>query len=102
MQVLGSNQVGDLTSLCGIAEHYKRRKGIETFTTPPTTAQVFESYAMALDQASTGNGSFIALVCELLIVICAGFLVGFVVIAMFMPLIKLLNDLSIIVPGGLI
>jgi type II secretory pathway component PulF len=66
------------------------------------TAQAFESYAMALDQASTGNGSFVALVCELLIVISAGFLVGFVVIAMFMPLIKLLNNLAIIVPGGLI
>jgi hypothetical protein len=33
----------------------------------------------------------------MLIVVSAGLLVGFMVIALFMPLIKLLNDLAMIV-----
>ena len=61
------------------------------------TAQAFQSYASALEQAASGNGSFIAVLFQMLIVVSAGLLVGFMVIALFMPLIKLLNDLSMIV-----
>jgi type II secretory pathway component PulF len=61
------------------------------------TAQAFQSYASALEQAASGNGSFIAVLFQMLIVVSAGLLVGFMVIALFMPLIKLLNDLAMIV-----
>ena len=61
------------------------------------TAQAFQSYASALEQAASGNGSFIAVLFQMLIVISAGLLVGFMVISLFLPLIKLLNDLSLIV-----
>jgi hypothetical protein len=60
------------------------------------TAQAFQSYASALEQASSGNGSFIALIFEMLIVLVAGFFVGFIVLSMFLPLIKLLNDLAVV------
>jgi type II secretory pathway component PulF len=58
------------------------------------TAQAFLSYASALEQASSGNGSFLALVFEMFTVIVAGFLVGFVVLSLFLPLIRLLNALA--------
>lgn len=61
------------------------------------TAQAFQSYASALENASFGNGSFIAIIFEFFIVLTAGFVVGSVVIALFMPLIKLLNNLAIVV-----
>ncbi len=61
------------------------------------TSQAFQSYAAALEQASSGNGSFITLLFEICIVITSGMLIGFTVLALFMPLIKLLNDLAIIV-----
>lgn len=61
------------------------------------TSQAFQSFAAALEQASSGNGNFIALILEILILVFSATLVGFVVIALFMPLIKLLNDLSIVV-----
>jgi type IV pilus assembly protein PilC len=61
------------------------------------TAQAFQSYASALEQAASGNGSFIAVMFQMLVVISAGLIVGFMVIALFLPLIKLLNDLAMIV-----
>lgn len=61
------------------------------------TAQAFQSYASALEQAASGNGSFIAVLFQMLIVVSAGLLVGFMVIALFTPLISFLNDLAMIV-----
>ena len=61
------------------------------------TAQAFQNYATALEQASAGNGSSIAIIVEFLIVISSGCVVGLMVLSLFMPLIKLLNDLSMIV-----
>ena len=61
------------------------------------TAQAFQSYAAALEQASFGNGAFIALIVEIFVITSAGLMVGMMVISLFMPLIKLLNDLSIVV-----
>lgn len=61
------------------------------------TAQAFQSYASALEQAASGNGSFIAVLFQMLIVVSAGLLVGFMVISLFLPLIQLLNALSMIV-----
>lgn len=61
------------------------------------TAQAFQSYASALEQAASGNGSFIAVFFQMLVVISAGLIVGFMVIALFMPLIRLLNGLALIV-----
>lgn len=60
------------------------------------TAQAFQSYASALEQAASGNGSFIAVLFQMLVVVSGGLVVGFMVISLFMPLIKLLNDLSLI------
>ena len=61
------------------------------------TAQAFQSYAVALEQASDGNGSFIAVLFELFIVLMSGMFVAFVVLSCFLPLIKLLNNLSLCV-----
>jgi type II secretory pathway component PulF len=61
------------------------------------TAQAFQSYASALEQAASGNGSFIAVLFQMLVVISAGLIVGFMVIALFLPLISFFNDLSMIV-----
>ncbi len=60
------------------------------------TAQAFQHYASALEQASAGSGSFFAILVEMFIVMSAGLLVGLVVISLFMPLIRLLNDLSVV------
>lgn len=61
------------------------------------TSQAFQSYASALEQAASGNGAFIAVLFQMLIVVSAGLIVGFMVISLFLPLIRLLNDLSMIV-----
>jgi type II secretory pathway component PulF len=61
------------------------------------TAQAFQSYAVALEQASDGNGSLIAVLFELFIVLMSGMFVAFVVLSCFLPLIKLLNNLSLCV-----
>ncbi len=61
------------------------------------TSQAFQSYASALEQAASGNGAFIAVLFQMLIVVSSGLIVGFMVISLFLPLIRLLNDLSMIV-----
>jgi type II secretory pathway component PulF len=59
------------------------------------TSHAFQSYAAALEQASEGNGSFLAVLFELFIVLTSGTFVAIIVLACFLPLIKLLNDLSV-------
>lgn len=64
------------------------------------SAQAFESYAVLLEQAASGNAAILGIVVELLTIISASLIVGLFVVALFMPLIKLLNDLASLLPGG--
>lgn len=66
-------------------------------TSPPATngiAQNFQAIARMLEQASLGHGRFLGTVLQMLVTFLAGLVVGVVVISMFLPLIRLLNDLS--------
>lgn len=57
-------------------------------------ADNFSTLAQLLEQASHGQGRFVGLILQYVITLLAAIGVGTVVIAMFLPLIKLLNDLS--------
>lgn len=59
--------------------------------------QAFENYARALEQAASGNGWLFVVVLEMLTIVVAGGIVGMYLIAVFLPLIKLINDLSCVV-----
>jgi len=61
------------------------------------TAQSFMMFASSLEEASWGHGSILAVAAEVSAVVITGFLTGIFVISMFMPLIRLLNDLSVCV-----
>ncbi|MFO0979211.1 MAG: hypothetical protein U0996_22575 [Planctomycetaceae bacterium] len=67
-----------------------------TEETRQETAQVFSGVAAALEAACSGQGAFIGLFIEMFVISFSGMLLGLIVISLFMPLIKLLNDLSII------
>ena len=60
------------------------------------SAEAFATYATSLEQASSGQAAMLAVIVEVLCVVAAAFLIGLFVMAMFMPLIKLLNDLAVI------
>ena len=66
------------------------------------TAQSFMLFASSLEQASWGHGSILAVAFEILAVIVTVVVVSVLVISLFMPLIKLLNDLAVCVwmPGA--
>ncbi len=66
------------------------------------TAQSFILFASSLEQASWGHGSILAVAFEILAVIVTVVVVSVLVISLFMPLIKLLNDLAVCVwmPGA--
>ncbi|MBC7964330.1 MAG: hypothetical protein H7Z17_00270 [Fuerstia sp.] len=66
------------------------------------TAQSFMLFASSLEQSSWGHGSILAVAVEILAVIVTAVVVAVLVISLFMPLIKLLNDLSVCVwmPGA--
>lgn len=61
------------------------------------TAQSFMLFASSLEQASWGHGSILAVGIEILAIIVTAVIVSLLVISLFMPLIKLLNDLSVCV-----
>jgi len=61
------------------------------------TAQSFMLFAASLEQASWGHGSIVAVVVEILAIMATAIVVSILVISLFMPLIKLLNDLSVCV-----
>ena len=61
------------------------------------TAQSFMMFASSLEEASWGHGSILAVAAEISAIVITAFLTGIFVISMFMPLIKLLNDLSVCV-----
>lgn len=61
------------------------------------TAQSFMLFASSLEQASWGHGAILAVGVEILAIMVTAVVVGLLVISMFMPLIKLLNDLSVCV-----
>lgn len=61
------------------------------------TAQSFMMFASSLEEASWGHGSILAVAAEIIAINVTAFFVGIFVISMFMPLIKLLNDLSVCV-----
>lgn len=67
-----------------------------TEETRQETSQVFSGVAAALEAACSGQGAFIGLFVEMFVISFSGMLLGLIVISLFMPLIKLLNDLSII------
>lgn len=57
-------------------------------------AETFQSLAEMLDSATLGQGRLFALILQFSTIMFTAFAIGFGVIAMFLPLIKLLNDLS--------
>ena len=57
-------------------------------------AENFTTLAHMLEQASHGQGRFLGVILQYTITIIAAAATGYVVIALFLPLIKLLNDLS--------
>ena len=59
------------------------------------TAQSFSMFASSLEEASWGHGSILAVILEFFAIMLTGVVVGIFVISMFMPLIRLLNDLSV-------
>ncbi len=61
------------------------------------TAQSFMMFASSLEEASWGHGSILAVAAEVSAIVITGFLTGIFVVSMFMPLIRLLNDLSVCV-----
>ena len=67
-----------------------------TEETRQETAQVFSGIASALESACMGQGAFIGLFIEMFFIFFSGLVISFVVISLFLPLIKLLNDLSVI------
>jgi type II secretory pathway component PulF len=63
--------------------------------------QAFQNYASALENAANGNGKLFVFLIEIASILVAALAVGLLVMSMFLPLIKLLNDLSCILPPGL-
>jgi type II secretory pathway component PulF len=61
------------------------------------TAQSFMLFAASLEQASLGHGSIVAVVVEILAIMATAIVVSILVISLFMPLINLLNNLSVCV-----
>ena len=59
------------------------------------TAQSYMMFASSLEQASWGHGSILATGIEILAIGIAGLVIFVFVISMFLPLIKLLNDLAV-------
>ncbi|MCA9033947.1 MAG: hypothetical protein KDA91_02400 [Planctomycetaceae bacterium] len=54
----------------------------------------FNTLAQMLEQASVGHGRFIGLILQYSVTLISAFMIGVVVISLFLPLIKLLNDLA--------
>jgi type II secretory pathway component PulF len=63
--------------------------------------QAFQNYAAALENAASGNGKLFVFLIEVASILVAAMAVGLLLISMFLPLIKLLNDLSCILPPSL-
>ncbi|MCA9083806.1 MAG: hypothetical protein KDA81_07110 [Planctomycetaceae bacterium] len=59
-----------------------------------TVAHTFQSLSEMLESASVGQGRILAVVVQSIALVLTGTVVGFGVISLFLPLIKLLNDLS--------
>ncbi|HIE99604.1 MAG TPA: hypothetical protein EYG03_03685 [Planctomycetes bacterium] len=57
-------------------------------------ADTFQSLSEMLDSATIGQGRLLSILIQMSTVFLAGIIIGFGVLAMFLPLIKLLNDLS--------
>ena len=57
-------------------------------------AETFQSLSEMMDTASVGHGRLLAVFLQFLTVLLTGIIVAFGVLAMFLPMIKLLNDLS--------
>ena len=95
----GSTDLGYSRRLSGLplSMLFRLSDGQDSERTRQETAQSFQTYAASLEQASAGNGSFLAVLFEMLVITIGGILVGIFIIAMFLPLIKLLNDLAVVV-----
>jgi len=59
------------------------------------TAQSYMMFASSLEQASWGHGSILATGIEMVAIGISGFVIFVFVISMFLPLIKLLNNLAV-------
>ena len=57
-------------------------------------ADTFQSLSEMLDSATIGQGRLLSILIQMLTVFLAGLIVAIGLLAMFLPLIKLLNDLS--------
>lgn len=57
-------------------------------------AQSLSSFANMLEHASVGHGRLLGLVLQAAVILFGGFMVGMIVIALFLPLLKLINDLA--------
>lgn len=57
-------------------------------------AQSFEIIAGMLEQSSHGQGRFLGMLLQMAVTLLAGLLMGVITLSMFLPLIKLMNDLS--------
>jgi type II secretory pathway component PulF len=87
----GSNQLNALPIASLMTEHRPPREGAETRT--ESVAHSLNSLANMLEQASEGHGRLIGLVVQCTVILVGGTLTGMIVLALFMPLIKLLNGL---------
>ena len=61
---------------------------------PQSVAQSLTSFAVMLESASSGHGRLIGLFLQFLVIASAGIMTALIVVALFLPLIKLLNDLA--------
>lgn len=57
-------------------------------------SQSFSLYADALEHAAAGSGSFFAVLVEVFVILTVGVLLGFLTLGIFLPLARLMNDLS--------
>jgi len=60
----------------------------------PAVASTFDGLARMFEQSVFSAGAAVASVVQILLLVCISILVGVTVIALFMPLVQLLNDLS--------
>jgi type II secretory pathway component PulF len=57
-------------------------------------AKIFQSLSEMLDSAAHSQGRLFSIAVQFFTIGVAGITVGFIVLALFLPLIQLLNDLS--------
>jgi hypothetical protein len=70
------------------------RSGEQNEERARSVAQSLTSFANMLEQASEGHGRLIGLIVQCAVIVIGGFMIGMIVLALFLPLIKLMNDLA--------